>query len=118
MRKFLDSLSVFVACALKLQLTTWPKAEKTAARLRADHSAFVPSQVEIDGEVIDVKAPPTPFELLRDSALDAAGFLLMVWLCFKIVTGFLAALPFVIGALVVVWVIGTFPKAKGQAQVA
>ena len=117
MRKFLDNLSVFVACALKLQLTSWPKAQRTAARMRADHSAFVPSQVEIDGEMVDVKAPPSPVELLRDSAVDAAGFIVMTWILFKIVTGFLVALPYLISIALVVWVISMFPKAKGQAQV-
>lgn len=115
MRKFFETLSVFVANVLRLKPISWAESKQEALAMKANMDCWIGSpKVEIDGKDVWPVAPVTPFGYLSDAILAALGFVLAVWLVVKIVSGILTFLPFLLMLAVLAWAIGKYAQPKGQ----
>lgn len=113
MKKFFETLAVFMANVLKLKPVAWAKCKEDAEIMRWACDKFQSSQVEIDGKPVNVTAPQSPFGYFSDAALNALGFVVAVWIITQVITGFFAMLPYLLAIAVVLWALGLLPKAKG-----
>lgn len=102
MKKFFNTVAVFLANLLAMKPTSWKESAKQAEEMQTAFDAFTPSTVMIEGKEEEVAAPDTPFVFLCSQILNAFAFVTGVYIIYKIVSGFMALLPFILGAVVVV----------------
>lgn len=110
-QKFFDTLCIFTGNLLRLKPTSWKAAEKTAESMRSVAQMDLFNQGE-NGEKV---SPQTPLTYLADSVLNLLALAAGIWIISKIVAGFIALLPYLIGIAFVMWLISMFLPPKGNA---
>jgi hypothetical protein len=116
MKKFANTLAVFIANLLRLQPTSWKSSATQADDMVSNRATFVGGTVNMEGKEKTIVSPGSPLAYLGDAMLNVIGMVVAIWLLTSIVSGFFAMLPYLIATAVVIWVISKFsPSAKGAS---
>jgi hypothetical protein len=116
MKKFLDTLAVFVGNLLDLNPKSWLESQRQAQKMREAARAWeavpAPSIVHKDGQEEVAAAPESPFSYLGRTALVALGFVGLAWVVTQVVTAFIYVLPILAGLAVLALLMTMFGPKK------
>lgn len=96
MRKFFETLAVFIGNVLNLKATGWSVAASKAAEMRANADSLDDIH-DADGKAIKRQ---TPVDYFLDSLGFAIGMVIVAWLLVQAVSAFLTILPYIIALIV------------------
>lgn len=116
MKRFFNTLAMFLANLLKLEPRSWKDSAEQVAVVEKQIAEFVPSSVIIDGVETRTKAPTTPLGYLVDAILNAIGFTIVVWIIVQAIAGFLLILPYLIVVSIVLYAVNYFTQHKATSM--
>lgn len=111
MKKFFNTLAVFLGNLLRLKPTTWSKSQTLAELMVANARTLAETAVLKDDEQLSGE---TPFSFFVNCAINALAFVVAVWLIAQIITFFMVLLPYLVGAVFALWAISYLLPSKGK----